>query len=77
MHYWIVASHEGKTVLIYGGLTESEATQKGYQELSSYFEVKGFPTRDIGAASRMLKGQKLNDTQDLGESLQRLKHTGF
>jgi len=74
-HYWIIANKEGQTVLIYGGLSENEATQKGYQELDCYFEVKPFPTKDIAAASRMLKGEKLHDTQDLSESLRRLKHT--
>ncbi len=75
MHFWITANHEGQTVLIYGGLTEKEATDKGYAELDCFFEVKQLPTRDVAAASRMLKGETLHNTQDLGASLKRLKHT--
>ena len=77
MHYWIVANKDGKTILIYGGLNETEATNKGYQELDCYFDVKAYPTRDIGRASHLFKGETLHDTQDLDKSLQRLKHTGY
>lgn len=74
-HYWICAEYEGKTVLIYGGLSESEATEKGYRELDCYFDVKMYPTKDVAKASQLYKGEKLHDTQNLGSSLDRLKHT--
>lgn len=73
--YWIVAELDGKQVLIYGGPDEKSATEKGYQELDCYFEVRKFNTRDIQKASQMLKGEKLTESQDLGASLERLKHT--
>ena len=76
MHYWIYCTWEGKDVLIYGSPnSETEAMQKGYEKLPCPFEVIRLATSDIATASRMLKGRKLDDTQDLGKSLERLRHT--
>jgi len=77
IHYWIyVESYEGRPVLIYGSPnSESEAQRKGFEKLPCPFEVITLPTSDIATASRMVKGRKLDDTQDLGQSLERLRHT--
>ena len=74
-HYWLVTSHEGKPFLIYGGLTEDEARQKGLVELNGLdFAVKMYPTTDTDAASAMHRGKRLGETHSLGKASQRLGH---
>ena len=74
-HYWITATYQGKDILIYGGASYYEAEQKGNQELPCMFDIIALPTSDIGRASRMVKGQKLEQTRNIDESLKNLRHT--
>lgn len=74
-YYWITAHYDGKDILIYGGESYQEAERKGFQELPCTFEVVMLPTSDIGRASRMIKGRKLEMTQDLSGSMKNLRHT--
>ncbi len=74
-HFWIVTSHEGKPFLIYGGLTEEDARNKGLTELNGLdFAVKMYPTLDTNAASAMHRGKRLGDTHSLGQASERLGH---
>tara|TARA_Y100000310_G_scaffold344205_1_gene455719 strand:- start:5547 stop:5837 length:291 start_codon:yes stop_codon:yes gene_type:complete len=78
IHYWIKADRaDGRTFLVYGGLTETEATQKALniKDLPAYFDVIQLPTRDQGRASSLLKGKKLEESGSLGDSTQNLSHT--
>ena len=74
-YYWLVANLEGNTYLVYGGVTEEEARQKGFDTLSGVnFEIRKFPTRDQSSASSMLKGHTLNETRSLKKATKRLRH---
>ena len=78
MYYWIVAHDEqtGEDTLIFGSdHSENEARQKGLTLLSGInFEIKPLPTRDLGTASAMYKGNKLETTHSLHEAKRRLTH---
>ena len=74
-YYWIYGNDNGKPFLYPGGETFEEAQRKGVQQVSCYFEVKALPTRDIATASRMLRAEYLEDTNDISETLRiRYKH---
>jgi hypothetical protein len=76
-YWWITATdpENGKPYLIFGGNTEDEARQKGLEMLSGIdFNVRRLPTRDLGRASSMLKGKKLEDTHSLHKASERLGH---
>lgn len=75
-YYWLVARDEnGNRYLIYGGETEEEAQQRGFEMLGTRFEIKAFPTKDQNRASSMLKGNILEETSNLKQATKRLKHT--
>lgn len=73
-HYWLVTQTSGKTVLIYGGITEKEAYDKGLRKLDGFFEVIALPTRDVAKASQMYKGRRLEAGDGLDQSMERLQH---
>jgi hypothetical protein len=75
-YWWIVTKDErGKPYLLTGGRTEEEARQKGMELLGGMdFELKHLPTTDLRKASSLLKGDRLEQTHDLGKSSQRLGH---
>ena len=77
-YYWIVAhdAETGEDTLIFGSdHGENDARQKGLTLLSGIdFEIKQFPTRDLGTASAMYKGKKLESTHSLHEAKRRLTH---
>jgi len=75
LHYWLTGVTEGKTFLIYGGTSEDNARMKGLELLGGIdFQVKGLPTRDMSAASRLLKGGILERSKNIKTATQRLKH---
>jgi len=76
-HYWLISKDEdGKPYLVYGGLSENEARQKGLEMLGGMdFEIKRYPTKDLGTASSYLRGRRLEQTQSLRESGRRIGHT--
>ena len=76
-YYWITAKdpETGKPYLIFGGSDENEARMKGLEMLPGIdFDLKRLPTRDIGAASRMIKGGRLEETHSLRDAGQRIGH---
>ncbi len=79
-HYWIVAKNEdtGQPYLIYGCNAregEDAARSKGLEMLGSIdFQIRRFPTSDIGTASAMLRGKRLADGMGLHESTRRIGH---
>lgn len=78
-YYWLVAKEPetGKPYLIAGGKTEEEARQKGLEMLSGQgidFNIRRLPTIDIGRASSMLKGQRLEKTRSLKTATEKLGH---
>jgi len=78
-YYWIYGrdtTGDGKPFLCYGGMTETEAMEKGREMLSGLdFQVKKLATRDISTASRMLKYGKLEKSHSLRESKEHLGHS--
>ena len=84
-HWWIYcapsAESGGKPILIYGcpdrGSTGGEdgARSKALEMLSGYnWVLKRFPTRELGAASAMVRGKRLASGEGLGASTQRIGH---
>lgn len=76
-YWWLVARDEhGKTVLIFGSdRSEEDARQRGLEMLSGLdFAVKRLPTRDLGRASSLLKGNRLEEAHSLRDATQRLRH---
>lgn len=77
-YYWIVARdpETRRPYLLPGGKTEQEARQKGLEQLNGIdFELRRFPTTDIGRASAMLKGRRLEKTKSLHKSVEHLGHS--
>jgi len=75
-HYWIVAYDQNRPYLVYGGVNEEEARRKGLELLAgANFELKRYPTRDLGTASAFLRGKRLDDTHNLRESSRRIGHS--
>lgn len=76
-HYWLVSrdSTTGQPYLIYGGISESIARQRGLEMLGGLdFRIKRFPTKSLSAASAMLRGTRLNKGMGLHESTRRQGH---
>ncbi len=76
-HYWIVCKdpETGTPNLIYGDKDETKARQKAFEMLGGIdFELKRFPTRDLGTASAMLRGKRLEDGEGLHKAKERLGH---
>lgn len=75
-YYWIVATDEfGKTFLIFGGNTESQAREQGLEMLpSTDFRVVPLHSRNSAMASQEWKGGRLKQTHDLHASTQRVGH---
>jgi len=74
-YYWLVCDYEGRRTLIYGGGTEEEARQKGLEMLPGIdFKIEALPTRNMASASRMLKGNRLEQTHSLTKATERLRH---
>lgn len=77
-YYWLLTSDpdSGKPYLIFGGSTEAEAREKGLDVLGGInFEIRDLPTRNLSAASAMVRGKRLEDTHSLHRASERLGHT--
>ena len=78
MHFWIYALDpvSSKPYLIYGSNRSlDDARRKGLELLPDVnFTIKSFPTSDIGRASQLLKGNRLEHTHSLHKSAERLGH---
>lgn len=79
-HYWLTAfGDDGKPYLVYACPArdgEEQARQKGIEMLPNIdFQIKKLPTRDLGAASSMIRGKRLETTHSLKEASQRQGHT--
>jgi len=78
MHYWISANDHEKPYLIYGCAAregEETARMRGFELLPGIdFEIKKLPTRDIGTASSMIRGKRLEETHDIHKASKRIGH---
>lgn len=72
--FWITTIRRGRTVVLGPYNTEEEANEIGYQQLDGMYQIHTLKTRDQGKATRALKHEKLVDTSNLDESLQRMRH---
>lgn len=75
-YWWLVAKDEkGQRYLIFGSEKgEDDARQKGFEMGLVDFEIKRFPTRDVGAASHMLKYGIAKQERDIRQGGKRLRH---
>ena len=76
-YYWIVTRdpETRQPYLVYGGLTENTARQKGLEILGGVdFEIKMYPTKDMRTASAFLRGKRLESTHSLEKSSRRIGH---
>lgn len=76
-YYWIRATEPGtgKPYLIFGGVTEEQARQKGLEELGGLdFQIVPLPTRNLSAASAFVRGKRLEETHSLRRASQRIGH---
>ena len=77
-HWWIIARENGKPYLIYACPArdgEESARQKGLELLGGIdFQLKKYPTRDVGRASSLYRGVRLENTHSLKESSRRIGH---
>ncbi len=77
-YFWIVArDDDGKPYLVFGSdESEAEAREKGLEMLSGMdFDIKRYPTRDIGAASAFFRGKRLEAGEGLSKARQRIGHS--
>ena len=77
-YFWLVAAdpETKKPYLVMGSdKSESDARAKGMEMLPGVdFQIKRLPTRDIGTASSMIRGKRLETTHSLKEASKRLGH---
>lgn len=73
-YYWILATKDGRTVVLGAYDTEEDANRIGFEKLEGGFEVVELPTRDIAKATKMLKYRKFDQTSKLEEAIKRAKH---
>ena len=75
-YWWLVAKEDsGQRYLIFGSdKSEEEARQKGFELGMSDFDIKRFPTRDVNAASHMLKYGIVKAKRDIRQAGKRLRH---
>jgi len=74
IYWWVLAEHEGKSVIFGPKATEEEAYNLGFDKLNGRFEVVSLPTRDRAKATSMLKARMFEDTGDLDKSLRKFRH---
>ena len=74
-YWWLVANDGGQRYLLFGSdKDETEARQKGFEMGMNDFEIKKFPTRNLDAASHMLKFGVVKEKQDISQAGKRLRH---
>ena len=76
-YFWLVTRdpETNRPYLLAGGRTEDEARTKGLEILGGVdFTIKKFPTRDLGRASSLLKGNRLEQTHSVHKAAERLGH---
>ena len=75
--YWILVKDpdDNRPFLIAGGDTEQDARNKAFECLGGLdFEVRGMRTRNLAAASAILRGKRLDDTHSLHDARRRIGH---
>ena len=73
-YYWVTCVVNGKTVIAGCRNTESDAEQFIYEKnLESGVKIHKLSTRDINAASRMIRGKRLNEGEKIDQVMQRFK----
>jgi len=77
-YYWLVAAdpETHKPYLVMGSdKSEGDARIKGMEMLPGVdFQIKRLPTKDIGSASAMIRGKRLETTHSLKEASKKLGH---
>ena len=80
-YYWIHAEYGGKTLLIKPKgdaiLSYEGASRYGFEKLNCSFDIISLPTRNTGEASRMVKGNALDQTSNIEKAIERYSHTEF
>lgn len=76
LYFWIVAQDAGgRPYLIAGCDTEDETRQKALEMLGNMdFVIRRFATRDISAASQILRGKRVESAHSLSVARQRIGH---
>jgi hypothetical protein len=71
--FWIIADYQGHTVILKakGVQSEQEAMEYGYNHLDVPFTVVELPTVSRSTAASILKARTLDETGNLGRSIQR------
>lgn len=75
-YYWILAVDmiTGRPVVLGPHSTEAEANEIGFKKIGASFEVVPLNTRDINAATKMMKHRRFMQTEQLHEAVLRAKH---
>jgi len=76
-YYWLICRDDmKKPYLVFGSdKSEDDARQKGLEILGGLdFEIKRYPTRDLGTASAYFRGKRLERGDGLSASTQRIGH---
>ena len=72
--FWVHTMHEGR-IVIFGPYTdEQSASEYGFRHFGSNFDVEWLPTRDTNRATKMLKKQLYDRTDELDLALKRARH---
>ena len=74
MYFYIWAEEEGRNVLLGPYDSREEANRAAWQQLNCHFEIVELPSRDRGRATQIMKAKKLEKTQNLSQSLERVQH---
>jgi hypothetical protein len=73
-YFWIWAEGEDRRIVWGAYQTYKEAERVAASKLNCPYEIVELPTRDEGAASRMLRARLLNESGDTEGSFKRFSH---
>jgi hypothetical protein len=76
-YYWILTldSESGRPIVLGPYGTEAEANEIGFSKIGTSFEVIPLQTRNVAAATKVLKHRRFVETERLQEALKRARHT--
>jgi len=74
IYYWIKGEYMGRRVVLGPYLSEKEAYEVGYEQLSTDFVVLQLKTKDETKASRLIRAMVLEETSNLGDTFRRFRH---
>jgi hypothetical protein len=73
VYYWITTIVNGKTIICGCKSSESEAEGYCYEKNLEPYKIYPLRTKDINAASRMIRGHRLNEGEQIQAVMQRFK----